>query len=294
MTLFLNTVIAGIAIGSVYGLIAIGYNVVYSGTQVFNLAQGDLVMASVLSSYYVLHFLHWAQWGAFLAALVVATSLSLVEERFIIRQFLKRPGHNLGWFISTLAYSVIIETVCSQLYGDNPPNPVPSPFPTRALHIGPLYLSPQFAFVLVGLVLVTFAIDQFYRRTWLGVAMRASAENREAASLRGVAAKNVSMISFGISGLVAGVAGFVAAPVLSADPTIGLTYGLSGFVVLAVGGFGSLRGALIGGFALGIAEQLFSLYVTSRFVILADLGLLLLVLAVRPTGLFSTGLLRRV
>jgi branched-chain amino acid transport system permease protein len=120
------------------------------------------------------------------------------------------------------------------------------------------------------------------------------AEDREVAALRGIDALRVSRLAFVIAGLVTALAAFAIAPIVSSDVTVGLTYGLMGFIALAIGGFGSLRGCVIGGLLLGIAQQMFDLYINSNFDILAGLILVLLVLAVRPTGLFGTRAVREV
>jgi branched-chain amino acid transport system permease protein len=122
---------------------------------------------------------------------------------------------------------------------------------------------------------VMVALEVFYKRTWLGTAMRGVAEDREVAALRGIDALQISRLAFAIAGLVTALAAFVVAPIVSADVSVGLTYGLKGFIALAAGGFGSLRGCVIGGLLLGVAEQMFDLYVSSNYEILAGLILVL-------------------
>jgi branched-chain amino acid transport system permease protein len=294
VNLVVNAIATGLAIGSVYGLIAIGYTVVFNATRVFNLAQGDLVMVGVLLSYWALDLEHWPQLAAFGFVLVGVVVVSLFEERVVVRPFLRRPAENIGWFISTLAFSLIVETIATILYGNHPPEPVPSPLSGRAVHLGTVTISPQLLLAIVTLLVVTAAVELFYRGTWLGQAMRATAEDREVAALRGIDPARMSTLAFGIGGLVAAVGGFVIAPVVFSDVSIGLAYGLKGFIALAIGGFGSLRGAVIGAFALGAAEQVFDLYVSPRYEILAALALLMAVLALRPTGLFGETGVRRV
>jgi branched-chain amino acid transport system permease protein len=120
------------------------------------------------------------------------------------------------------------------------------------------------------------------------------AEDREVAALRGIDALRISRLAFVIAGLVTALAAFVVAPIVSSDVTVGLTYGLKGFIALAIGGFGSLRGCVIGGLLLGVSEQWFDLYVNSNYEILAALILVLIVLAIRPSGLFGTRAVREV
>ncbi|SFP69761.1 branched-chain amino acid ABC transporter permease [Amycolatopsis rubida] len=289
MNLLLNALVTGVAVGSVYGLIALGYSVVYSATHVFNLAQGNLVMAGVLLSYYTLVVLHWPQPVAFLLVAGGICALSLIEERTVVRPLLERnsAGHNIGWFISTLAFGLVIETVAAVLYGDHPPLAVPSFLPASPIRLGEVSTTPQLALAVAALIVATFAIESFYRRSWLGQAMRGAAHDREVAALRGISPARVSRLAFLLGGFAAAVTGFVLAPIVFSDVTLGLSYSIKGFVALAIGGFGSIRGTLAGALVLGIGEQLFDVYVNPRYEILAALLLLLLVLGIRPNGILG-------
>ena len=294
MTLFLTALFAGLAVGSVYGLIALSYTVVFNSTAIFNVAQGDLMMAGVLVAYFCLDRWHLAQILTLLIIISVVVSLSLVEERVAVRPFVKRPVVGLGWFIATLAFSLILETIASIIYGQNPVVPIPGALGSGSIRVAGVHVANKFILAFVTMIVILVALEVFYKRTWLGTAMRGVAEDREVAALRGIDALRISRLAFIIAGLVTGLAAFVVAPIVSADVTVGLTYGLKGFIALAVGGFGSLRGCAIGGLLLGVAEQMFDLYVSSNYEILAALILVLLVLAVRPSGLFGRTAVREV
>jgi branched-chain amino acid transport system permease protein len=294
MTLFLTALFAGLAVGSVYGLIALSYTVVFNSTAIFNVAQGDLMMAGVLVAYFCLDRWHLAQILTLLIIIAVVVTLSLVEERVAVRPFVKRPTVGLGWFIATLAFSLVIETVASIIYGQNPVVPIPSALGSGSVHVAGVHVANKFILAFATMIVILVALEVFYKRTWLGTAMRGVAEDREVAALRGIDALRISRLAFIIAGLVTGLAAFVVAPIVSADVSVGLTYGLKGFIALAVGGFGSLRGCVIGGLLLGVAEQMFDLYISSNYEILAALILVLLVLAVRPSGLFGRTAVREV
>jgi branched-chain amino acid transport system permease protein len=294
LTLAFNAIIAGIAIGSVYGLIAISYTVIFNATQIFNVAQGDLVATGILISYFMLDVAHASQVLTAVAVIGGVTVLCLLEERLIIRRFLRRNDSSLGWFIATLALSLVLESVNSLIFGQRQIIEIPSPFGSGAYRFGGVSITPMSIAAIVSILLVTVLLDLLYQRTRLGVRMRASAEDRDVAALRGVDPRRVSQLAFGVAGLVAGLAAFVVAPIVSSNVSLGLTFALKGFIALAIGGFGSLRGALIGAWALGISEQLFDLYVNPNYEVVAGLALLLIVFAVRPTGLFGERLLRQV
>jgi branched-chain amino acid transport system permease protein len=294
VTLFLTALFAGLAVGSVYGLIALSYTVVFNSTSIFNIAQGDLMMAGVLMSYFCLDRWHLPQIVTLLVVIAFVVALSLTEERVAVRPFLKRPGlGGLGWFIATLAFSLILETAASDIYGQNPVVAIPGPF-SGTVSIAGVRVADNFILAFVAMIAVMLALELFYKRSWLGTAMRGVAEDREVASLRGIDPLRISRLAFVIAGLVTALAAFVVAPIVSANVSVGLEYGLKGFIALAAGGFGSLRGCVLGGLLLGIAEQMFDLYVNSNYEVLAGLILILLVLAVKPTGIFGTRAVREV
>jgi branched-chain amino acid transport system permease protein len=295
MTLFWIALVAGLGTGAVYGLIALSYNVVYNSTGIFNIAQGDLMAAGVLGAYFCLDVWHVGQIVTLLFVVAVVVALSLVEERVAVRPFLVRPGTaGIGWFIATLGFSLILETAAQRIYGEQPVASIPSAFGDNSLKVGSVSIAPKFLAALGVALIVAVALEAFYKRTWLGTAMRGVAEDREAASLRGIDVQRISRSAFLAAGIVTGLAAFVVAPIVSADVTVGLSLGLKAFVALAVGGFGSLRGSIVGGLLLGVWEQMFDLYIDSSYEVLAGLILIILVLLVRPVGLFGVRGLREV
>jgi branched-chain amino acid transport system permease protein len=295
VTLFLTAVIAGLGIGSIYGMLALGYTVVVRSTGIFNVAQGDLMMAGVLIAYFALDDWHLPQLVTLLLIIAAVVAISLVEERIAVRPFVSRSGGSgLGWFISTLGFAFILETAGTVLYGDRPIQTIPGALPAKSIYLGSVAIAPKFILAFAVMCAMAVILEVFYRRSWPGLAMRAVAENREVSALRGIDVRRLGQFAFVIAGLVTAIAAFAVAPIVSANPTIGLTYGLKAFIALAVGGFGSIRGSVIGGLLLGVAEQLFDLYLSSNYEVLAGLLLVLVVLATRPSGLFGVRAVREV
>jgi branched-subunit amino acid ABC-type transport system permease component len=295
VSVFLSTVVAGLAIGSIYGLVGIGYTVSYNATRVFNLAQGDLVMVGIMASFYGLDVLKLPQIVDFILVVLFVALIAGVEERTVVRPFLKKTGAaSFGWFIATLGVSAIIETIVNVLFGTHDIVSIPSPLPLSGLHVGSSVIGYQQLLVIGTFVAIIVLLDAFYARTWMGQAMLAAAEDREAASLVGINPAVMSRTAFIMAGVLAGVAGFVIAPITFSNPALGLSFTLKGFLALAIGGFGSIRGAVVGGLTLGVAEQLFDTYVSSNYEIVVGAGLVLLVLSVRPEGLFRTNAARTV
>jgi branched-chain amino acid transport system permease protein len=285
---------AGLAVGSIYGLVGIGYTVVYNSTRIFNLAQGDLVMVGVMVSYFLIELHHVPQIVTLILVVAFVALISVVEERVIVRPFLKRGPNVFGWFIATLGLATIIETIVVIQFGNRAVSGIRSPFPDKGFHIGSLVVDYRNLFVFVVFISVIIALEVFQQRTWTGQAMRATAEDREAVSLLGINPAAMSQRAFLIAGVLAGIAGFVIAPITFSDPTIGLNFTLKGFLALAIGGFGSIRGAIAGGLFLGISEQMFDLYGNAKYEIVVALVLVLGVLLARPQGLFRSSSARTV
>jgi branched-subunit amino acid ABC-type transport system permease component len=262
---------------------------------VFNLAQGDLAMVAIMASYYALDVLHWNEFFTFITVIPFVVLLAVFEERTVVNPLLRRGERGgIAWFISTLGFSLILETVVNLMFGDHAIVAIPSPFPVSGFDAGGTIIGYQQLFVVGTFVVVVIALELFYGRTWIGRAMRATAEDRDASSLTGISPSGMSMMAFALGGLVAAIAGLVMAPLTFSDPSVGLGYTLKGFLALAIGGFGSIRGAIAGALLLGVCEQFWDLYVGSNFEIVVGLALLLIVLLTRPEGLFRTTVARAV
>jgi branched-chain amino acid transport system permease protein len=294
MTVFFTALIAGLAVGSVYGLIGISYSVVFSSSGIFNVAQGNLLSVGILVAYFALDEWKVPQVVALLLILAVVVGLSLIEELVAVRPIVARGTGGITWFISTLGFGLVLSTLALKIYGSRAVAAIPSAVGQSSIRVAGLAIAPKFVASFGLLIVVSFALEVFYRRSRLGTVMRAVAEDRDVAALRGVRVVRIGQMAFAIGGIITGLAAFVIAPIVSANISLGLLYGLKGFIALAVGGFGSMRGAALGGLLLGVSEQMLDTYWSSNYEILAGLGLILLVLMIRPQGLFNTASLREV
>lgn len=295
MTIFWATLVAGVTIGSIYAIVGIGFTVIFNATRVFNLAQGALVMVGIMMSYYTLVVLNLNQALAALAVISTVVALAVFEEKTVVRPFLNKQGPaSFGWFIATLGFGLVVSSVVIVAFGNRAVVPVPSPFPVGAIHLGSLAIGYQQLFIIVSFVLIILALAVFYQRTWMGQAMRGTAEDREAASLLGINPSTMSRTSFMLAGLVSAVAGFAIAPLTFSNPTVGLNFTLLGFLALAIGGFGSILGAVVGGILLGVAQQLCNTYISPDYEILTGLVLVLLIASWRPSGIFNSATIRNV
>ncbi|MGE0880512.1 MAG: branched-chain amino acid ABC transporter permease [Acidimicrobiia bacterium] len=295
MSLLLIAVIAGIVNGAMYAIVGVGYTVIFSATRVFNLAQGDLLMVGIMSTYYVLDVLKWPVLSAMILVPLFVSVVAMIEERTVVRVFLQKQGNaSFGWFIATLGFSLAVQTIVNVSFGRHPIVGIPGLFKLGGFEFGNVIIGYRQLFVVVSFSIIIALLGMFYKRTWMGQAMQATAEDRDAGSLLGINPITMSRTAFAMSGLIAGFAGFAISPITLSDPTVGLALTLKGFLSLAIGGFGSIRGAIVGGLLLGIGEQLWTKYWGSTYEALTGVVIVLLVLSFRPLGLFKSSAARTV
>lgn len=281
----MTTIYTALLDGSLYALIAMGFNIVFIATGTFNFAQAQFVMLGTFVAWIGLSTLHVNVFVVMLAGFAIGGLIGAIEERIAVRLL---PGHGThGELVTTVGFAVIIEGMALAIWGSNP-QPVASVLPTDnvlTLFGGRVYphelllIGCGFGVVILG--------ELLSRRTRLGLASLATAEDRVAAILRGI---NVGRLSIGSYVLACGICvalGPIVASATYASATIGDALNLKAFVALAIGGFGSPKGALVGGLAAGLVEALTGRYLNASFENLAVLLLLLAVLMVRPMGLFG-------
>lgn len=283
----LDLLVSGLTAGSLYALVAMGFNILYRPTNVFNFAQGDLVMLGAMfgATFVTLMGLPWFV-GAALSMLAVAV-LALVEERIAVAPVLNRSATGHGWVITTLAVSMIFANLVGLGWG---PDPIavtpPAPFSSETFEIlGANISSYQIAVMAITVILV-LGVEAFYG-TRSGKAVLAVAEDRDAALLRGINPDRLSSWSFFLGGGVAALTGVLAAPLLYASTGLGPSLLLKGFAAAAVGGIGNNRGALLAGYIIGLAEVLAAATLSPGYQLAATFAVTLAILLVRPNGLFG-------
>ncbi len=280
-----SSLLRGVAIGSIYSLIAHGYNVIYSGTNVVNFAQGATLMFAIYIGAWLLGPVGMAVPVAILLTIAAMTVLGAFEERLAVRP-VQKHGQAMLWITSTLGLSIAIDSIAVLLWG-----PLTIAFPTvvreAAIQVGPISLSPIFTLIIVTNVAIAAGLTWFYRATRTGRALLAVSQDRDAAALRGINPSVYSLIAFAISGALMGLAGMLVGQFIFADTALSLTFGVKGFIVAALGGLGSTRGAVIGGWILGMVETMGVLVTGVAYRDAIALAVFLLVLFARPQGLFG-------
>jgi branched-chain amino acid transport system permease protein len=278
----------GIVAGSLYALVAVSFNILYRPTNVFNFAQGELVMlgAMIFASLTSLAGMPWLV--AFAATLLAVGCIGLVEERISVAPILARSQTGTGWVITTLATSLIISNLVGRFWG---PDPIlvkpPALLSMESLDIASSRIS-SYEIALVLLTLVLVAIVERVYRTLKGKAVMAVAEDREAALLRGIDPGSLGRWSFFLGAAFAAMTGVLAAPILYASTSLGPDLLLKGFAAAAVGSIGNNRGALIAGYVIGVTEAVGASLLSPGYQEAVIFMVVLAVLLLKPEGLFGS------
>lgn len=290
----MDVLLNGITAGSVYALVAVSFNILYRPTNVFNFAQGDFVMLGAMLGATALgpYRMPWVVAAA--VALVPVGLLGLLEERVAVAPILRRSGTGTAWIISTLAYSLIIANLVGHAWGPDPIKVKPPwPLSVETFELAGLRVSSYQLALIAGAVLIVLAIERGYR-TRTGKAIMAVAEDRDAALLRGIDPERLSRWSFFLGGMLAALTGLLAAPLLYASTGLGPLLLIKGFEGAAVGGIGDNRGALAAGYLLGITEAIGASLLSPAYQTASTFLLLLIILLIKPQGLFGLPEMRRV
>ena len=282
---FAQLLFGGIANGCVYGLVALGFVLIYKATESVNFAQGDLMM---LGAFVALQFVNGDRWGVnfvlgvALAVLVMGVVGYLLES-VVIRRLFGQP--QFAVVILTIAMGFVIRFVAGLIWGHEPQS-LQTPWAGQSLDIGGVVVGMDDLFVVATTAALTLALWAFFARTRLGVAMQASSQNQLAAYYMGIPVKKVAALIWAISGALATVAGVLFASKGAIDPSTGLL-GIKAFAAAVIGGFGSLPGALMGGLLIGVVEIFAARYGVAGLSQMSPYVLMLVVLVLRPNGLFA-------
>jgi branched-chain amino acid transport system permease protein len=280
---FIQQLVSGLALGCVYGLIALGFVLIYKATEVINFAQGDLMMLGGFVAYTFIVTLGMNYWLGALCAVLAMGLVGMFIERFVVRPILGYPAFSI--VMATIGLGFLLRSLAGMIWGTDDLK-IETPF-TGVVKIGDLVLADDKLSVIVVTVILILVLYLFFNRTRLGTAMRATSENMLAAYYMGIPVKRVVSLVWAISAMVAGVAGVLLAPITFVHSNVGLVLGLKAFPAAVLGGFGSIPGALVGGLVIGVVETMAGFYMPQGWKDVAPYLILLLVLLLKPEGLFG-------
>jgi branched-chain amino acid transport system permease protein len=277
-----QAIVSGVALGSVYALIAQGYYVTFTTTETVNFAQGEFLMVGALTSFTLLVLNGVNFVVALIVVMLLMAAMGMAVERVAIRPL--RQLSSVGWVLSTVGVSVILRQF-AEIYWGREQKRVPSIFGDTPITLGNVGIFPQEIFIILASLLTMALLLVFLKRSTFGKALQAVAFNPAAAGLMGINVRQMIVVAYVISSILAGIAGMLVAPIIFAHAEMGALLGLKAFAAAIIGGIENPIGILVVGIGLGIAEFI-AAGINASFRDAATFLILILLLAWRPQGLF--------
>jgi branched-chain amino acid transport system permease protein len=286
-SLFLQQIFNGIVIGSIYGVIAIGLTMIFGVMNICNFAHGDYAMVGAYVAVGLMVLLPtWFGWiGSLFAAAAVVGLLGIVTEKLIFRPLLDR-WTDIDIIMASIGLFILLENL-SQLFFHATPRMIPDPFGGATVNLGFTSTSVLRLFCLFFSCAAFVLLELFLNRTKIGVAIKATSQNKRAAILMGIDINRIYALTFGVGTALAGIGGVFYGTLFAVYPTMGAMPTLKAFIVIILGGMGNVRGAIFGGFILGIAEALGGTYISTQYQNAVGFLIIIIVLLIRPRGLFG-------
>ena len=295
MLQFLQLIASGIAQGCIYGLIALGFVLIYKATETINFAQGDLMMLGGFLGLTGTLALGLPFWAAFAAALVVMLFFGMALERAVLRPLLGQPAFTVVMVTIGIGYLARGLVTMIPEWGTDT-HVLPVPYRDEIVSVGGsdgLILSMEHIVIIVVTAALIAGLYLLFKHTKIGIAMQATSQNQLAAFYMGIPVRRINMLVWGLSAAISACAGLLLAPITFVHANMGCI-GLKAFPAAVVGGFGSIPGALVGGLIIGVVETLAGFYLPEGFKDIAAYIVVLVMLAVKPNGLFGENLRKRV
>lgn len=285
MDTFLQVLANGLMLGSLFAIVAVGLTLIFGIVKVVNFAHGEFLMVGM---YLTFLFTRWLGLHPFAAVIVVAPALFLLgalTQRLIIQPLMRARDDHIQIF-ATVGLSTALINLALLVFGADIAN-TPSSGLRVPVQIGPIRILTGQIAIFVASVALVIGLHYFLSRTQTGRAIRAVSQNRAAAQLMGINVDRIYILTFGIGAACVGVAAVLIAPLYPTSPTIGTYFVLTAFVVVVLGGLGSITGAFVGALVIGLIDSLFGFYVGSDMREVAVFGVFLIILILKPAGLFG-------
>ncbi|AGF59481.1 MULTISPECIES: branched-chain amino acid ABC transporter permease [Clostridium] len=282
---FIQQIINGLALGSVYALLALGYTMVYGIIQLINFAHGEIYMIGAFSGFYCASTLKLPLIPTLLVAMAVSALAGIIIEKVAYKPLRNSP--RIALLITAIGVSLFLQNAMRLLVGSNP-KPFPDLINAGSINIGAIQIDMKTILMFGVSALLVVLLQFIVYKTKVGKAMRASSQDMEAASLMGINVDNTISLTFAIGSALAGIAGvLVAISYPSITPYMGAMPGLKAFVAAVLGGIGSIPGALVGGLAIGLLETFSKAYISTNFSDAIVFAILIIILLIKPSGLLG-------
>lgn len=284
----IQLLIGGLAIGFVYSLVALGVNLLFNASGLFNFAQGEFVMLGAVLMFTFYQLLRLPFLISLVLAILAMSLFGLVFENRVAAPLRWRKVDPIFTIVATIALSLFLREAVRIIWGTQP-RAFPNVFGTDPLQIIPgVFVMPHTLWILGITVVLMVALQGFFTGTNVGTALRATAQNRDAAALMGVNVNGMVALTFGLNGTLTALAGILLSPLLYVTPDMGLMVGTKAFAAVIIGGFGNTFGALAGGAILGVVETLGAAFISSENKDAITFILLVFFLLFKPEGLFRS------
>lgn len=284
MATLAQLLVAGVAIGSVYALVALGFVLIYRATNVVNFAQGDFAMLGAYLLLFALTVLHLPYWVAIVATLVTMGGLGVLFELGVYYPLRNRSF--MPVIVSTIGASIVLENGVLAVFGPSP-SVLPRLFGSASIQWRGIFVDGQYLLVIIVTVVLVAVQYWFFEHTVLGKKMQAVSQDKETALLIGVPVAAVIALTFAYSTILGALAGVLVAPILYVSQGLGTNIALKAFASSIIGGFGDVTGAIVGGLLVGLIETFGGAYISLPYKDAFSLLLLILILIVRPQGIFG-------
>src|SRR4051812_19090383 len=289
--LLISAIVSGLAVGSMYGLIALGFHVTYAVSNTVNFSQGSSMMLGAVLGYTFGIKFGWPMPLAVAMSLALCALFGLVVERALVRPFAER-GSN-AWLMATVAGGIVLDNIVLFTFGKEP-RAFPSFLAQKPISLFGAGVFPlQLIIPLVGIG-IAVALHLAFHYTRLGKALLAVVQNKDAARLMGIDVRRAIAFSFALSTALAGLAGLLIAPLFSVHSEMGMLFGIKAFAVAILGGVTSASGVMLAGFLYGLIEALVTAFAGSTYTQIAAFGVVILALAVTPNGLLGRAATKKV
>ena len=289
---FLQLVISGIAQGCIYGLIALGFVLIYKATETVSFAQGELMMLGAFFSLAAMTFMGFPFWLSIVCAIAGMALFGVLLETVVIRPILGQPAFTL--VMLTIGIGYVARGLVTMIPGiGTETHTLPVPYKDQVWNVGALVLNVEQMVVIAATTVLCAALYAMFRYTRVGVAMQASSQNQLAAYYMGIPVRRLNGLVWGLAAAVAAIAGLLLAPITFVFANMGII-GLKAIPAAVVGGFGSLPGAIVGGLVIGVVESFSGFYLPDGFKDTAPYIVVLLMLMFKPNGLFGEKLRKKV
>ena len=285
LTVILQQGINGVVVGSLYVLVALGLTLIYGVLIQINFAHADIVTLGAFTAYFVTHLFSGNYFAGIAAALIVGAVLGWLVNAVIFAPLRERASELLP-LIATIGVSITLQNVMLVLLG-----PIPyafdTPYSNNVIRFGGIFLTVQSVLIIMMSTIAIGLLYAFMKFTILGKALRAVSQDRETAALMGINPNQLIMLTFVIASALAGMSGAMLGPVLVLTPFAGTTVIVKAFAIVIIGGFGNVEGTIIAGLIVGLIESYTTQFLDPGLIDIVVFALLLLMLAVRPTGLIA-------